>query len=246
MPSSVNPRRPRPTADPGRGSPSPPGSRRGYESPLRQRQAQQTRAAILDAAEQQFSAHGYVRTRLKDVAEQAGVSLATVKLAFGTKIDLLLGLWHRTLAGGTDDQAPVADRPWMRAALQADDPAAKLRQVAANSAMIKQRTAALARIITAAAAADDTAAELQAQMSREFYANQHSIIEDLHRRGQLHPELTVTQATDILFTLNNMQTYLLLVHERRWTPDHYQQWLTTTLQRELLLPDHENHSTRAT
>jgi AcrR family transcriptional regulator len=207
---------------------------RPYRSPLRERRAQETRAAILDAALRLFTAHGYVKTRLADVAAEAGVSLATVKLVFGTKTDLLLALWHRTLAGGVDDQVPVADRPWMRAVFEIADPAEKLRQVAGNTVMVRKRVAELARVFEAAAAVDEEIARLQSRMSREYYANQRGIIEDLDRGGHLRPGLSVAEATDILWSINGGRVYDLLVHERGWTPDRFERWLAGALRRELL------------
>jgi AcrR family transcriptional regulator len=207
---------------------------RPYNSPLRERRARETRAAILDAAARLFPAQGYVATRLADVAEAAGVSLATVKLVFGTKTELLLSLWHRTLADGVDDQVPVADRPWHRAIFDIEDPVGKLRQVANVATMVRTRVAALARVIETAAVVDEEIARLQARMSAEFLANQRGIIEHLHGAGLLRPGLTVEEATDILWTLNNTRVYFLLVHERGWSPDRYERWLADTLRRELL------------
>lgn len=207
---------------------------RSYNSPLREQRAQQTRKAILDAAERLFIADGYVRTRLPDVAAEAGVSLATVKLVFGTKTNLLLDLWHRTLAGGVDDQIPVADRDWSRKQYEIDDPVEKLRIAAANGVMVKQRIATLFQVIETAGVVDPEIAELWSRMGSEFYANVRRLVEDLRKRGQLRPGLSVGQATDVMWTLNHPRTYLLLVHERGWSPKRYQKWLAEAMERELL------------
>ena len=44
-----------------------------------------TREAILEAARERFAAHGYDRTRIRDVAEDAGVDAALVHYFFKTK-----------------------------------------------------------------------------------------------------------------------------------------------------------------
>ena len=209
---------------------------RTYVSPRREQQAQETRTAILDATSRLFLERGYVATRLADVAKEAGVSLATVKLAFGTKTELLLNLWHRTLAGGVDDRVPVAGREWARAAAEAVDPREKLRQTAKGSALIKPRIAPLLDIIETAAAADESLAAFWAGLTPEFYARQRAVVEDLERGGHLRPGLSVDDAADILWTLNGGKVYLSLVRDRGWSVERYEHWLSEALQRELLAP----------
>jgi AcrR family transcriptional regulator len=211
---------------------------RRYESPLRDRRAKETRKAILDAALSLFLGRGYVGTPLNQIAAEAGVSLATVKLVFGTKTDLLLALWHRTLAGGEDNPAPVIQRSWFQEVVDAHDPVTKLRLNARNSVMVKQRIASLLYIIETAAPTDPAIAELWSVMQREFHTTQGTIVEALHLAGHLRPELTVDEGTDILWTLNHPRTYLLLVNERGWTPERYERWLADATRRELL-PDQQ-------
>ena len=51
----------------------------------RKRDAEATRAAILDAAKAQFARSGYDRAALRDIAGEAGVDVALVKRYFGGK-----------------------------------------------------------------------------------------------------------------------------------------------------------------
>lgn len=50
----------------------------------------QTRDALLEAAEQLFSARGYVGVGTRDIAEHAGANLAAIKYHFGSKRELYL------------------------------------------------------------------------------------------------------------------------------------------------------------
>ena len=81
-----------------------------------------------------------------------------MKLVFGTKTELLLNLWHRTLAGGVDDRVPVAQRQWFPAEQEPTEPEAKLRRMAALSALVKKRIATLVGVIETAAPFDDAIA----------------------------------------------------------------------------------------
>jgi AcrR family transcriptional regulator len=87
--------------------------RRRYESPLREEHARRTRAAIVAAAGELFTARGYAATSLADVAAAAGVARPTVFAAFGSKPALLRQVLDQALAGD-DEPVPVAARPWFR------------------------------------------------------------------------------------------------------------------------------------
>src|SRR4051812_50230327 len=79
--------------------------RRRYDSPARRDRARRTRRAVLDAARELFVARGYAATSIRGVAAAAGVSVATVEQAFGTKRALLKEVVDVTRAG---DDEPVA------------------------------------------------------------------------------------------------------------------------------------------
>src|SRR5487761_1391737 len=64
--------------------------RRGYHSPGRQRQAEETRQRILAAGRALFARQGYAGTTLEAIAEQAGVSPKTVVAVFASKRGILV------------------------------------------------------------------------------------------------------------------------------------------------------------
>jgi AcrR family transcriptional regulator len=65
---------------------------RSYRSPLREEQAEQTRARILDAAVR-VMARGVASLSIPAIAREAGVSVPTVYRHFGSKEDLLAELY---------------------------------------------------------------------------------------------------------------------------------------------------------
>ncbi len=58
----------------------------------------------------------------------------------------------------------------------------------------------------------------------EYHAIQRAIVTSLDAKGALRPELDVDRASDILWTLNHPNMWQLLVVERGWTPEQYEQW----------------------
>ena len=89
--------------------------KRSYDSPRRRAQAAETRRQILEAAQRLFDQQGYAATTMAAIAAEAGVALKTVYVAFETKSGVLRALWHLLLRGD-EDNVPVAEREWYRAA----------------------------------------------------------------------------------------------------------------------------------
>jgi AcrR family transcriptional regulator len=217
-------------------------SRRRYDSPRRQAQAEATRRDILAAAQRLFEANGYPATTMAEIAKEAGVALKTVYLAFQTKSGLLRALWNLLLRGDESDR-PVAERDWYRAVLEEDDPERRLRLNARNSATGKQRISAILEVIRTAAAVDPDVATLWQRIQSDYYANQRAIVEQLHERAELKLGLGVREATDILWTINHPNTWQLLVVERGWTPDQYERWTGDLACAQLL--DHHSAASHA-
>ena len=207
--------------------------RRRYDSPRRRQQALQTRGAILDGAQRLFTERGYTATAMPAIADQAGVALKTVYLAFGTKAGVLHALWDVRL-GGDDQPIPIVDRPWYRRLLQADDPRALLRTAARQSRQTKDRAGEVMRIVRHAAVTDPAIADLWQRIETEFRTVLGGFAHRLEELGALAGGIDVTAATDILWTLNHPDTWYLLVHRCGWTADRYEQWVGDTLLTQLL------------
>lgn len=221
-------------------------SRRSYESPRRRAQADATRRDILAAAQRLFETNGYAATTMAEIAKEAGVALKTVYLAFQTKGGLLRALWNLLLRGDEADRS-VAERRWYLDMLEETDPERQLRLNARNSTSVKQRISAILEVIRSAAAIDADVGALWQRIQTDYHANQRAIVERLHERRQLRPRLGVERGTDILWTLNHPNTWQLLVVDRGWTPEQYEQWTGDLACAQLLRPSQptRNSSTSA-
>jgi AcrR family transcriptional regulator len=206
---------------------------RPYNSSRRREQAAATRRDILEAAQRLFERHGYAATTMAAIAAEAGVALKTVYLAFETKSGVLRALWNLLLRGD-EGEAPVAERSWYREVVDEQDPQRQLRLNARNSRAAKTRIAGVLKVIREAAPADPEIGALWGRIQTEFHANQRAIVERLAERRALTPGLSVDRATDILWTLNHPDVWQLLVGERGWTPDQYEEWFGDTACAQLL------------
>jgi AcrR family transcriptional regulator len=206
---------------------------RRYESPLRREQAAATRRRILGAAQELFERDGYAATSMAAIATAAGVSLKTVYLAFETKSGLLRALWHLLLRGDRD-AVPVREQDWYRAVLDEPDSQRQLRLNMRNSLMVKSRAGAMLEVIRDAASSDPDIGTLWARIQVEFHDNQRAVVQSIADKGALAPGLDVAGAADVLWALNHPTLYTLLVGERAWSPERYEQWLGDILCAQLL------------
>jgi AcrR family transcriptional regulator len=206
---------------------------RRYDSTRRRAQAAATRQEILDAAQRMFEERGYAATTIAAVAAEAKVAEKTVYVAFETKSGLLRALWNLRLRGDEAD-VRVGERPWYREVLEEPDAERQLRLTAFNSRLVKLRAAGLLEVIRTAAPSDPDIAALWSRIQTEFHANQLAIVETLAEKKALRPGLTVERGADILWTLNHPEVWHLLVRERGWSPEEYEQWLGDLASAELL------------
>ena len=90
-------------------------------------------------------------------------------------------------------------------------------------------------MIRSAAPSDPELGALWSRIQSDFYDNQRAIVESLHAQERACGRAsTSTRATDILWTLNHPDVWLLLVGERGWTPEQWEQWFGDTICAQLL------------
>jgi AcrR family transcriptional regulator len=169
------------------------------------------------------------------IATEAGVALKTVYVAFESKSGVLRALWHLRLRGDEED-LPVAEREWYRSILAEPDPERQLRLLAHNSRAVKLRIAVLIDVIRSAAPSDPDIKELWRRINGDFHAIQRAVVESLDGKHALRPGLDVDRATDVLWAINFSNLWQLLVGERHWPPEDYEQWTGDLACAELLGP----------
>ncbi len=191
------------------------------------------RGAIVAAARKLFLEAGYPATTIEAISNRSDVPPATIYRLFGSKLGILKALVDVSIAGD-DEPLPVLDRPTARALLAEPDPRKQLAGFARVCREINARTAPLNRILVSAAEAEPEAAALVGQYAAQRQQGQSHIARSLARAGVLRPNLRQRDAADIIHVLMSPEVYRLLVTERGWSPQRYEEWLKGILIEQLL------------
>jgi AcrR family transcriptional regulator len=194
----------------------------------RSERAEQTRRRILEAATALFDSRGFAATTMEAIAERADVAVETVYSRFRSKANLLDAILEPAIVGVTDGR-DLFDLPEVAQVRQCPDQRAQIRMLARFSRGILERTAVAHRILRSAAAADAAAADLQRADTARRGHGQRLYIDMLCSNGPLREGLTPDDAAATYSALSNPNTYALLVGERQWTADKFEQWLGDSL-----------------
>lgn len=207
---------------------STPGRPRRYHSPARQKQADETRTRIVDAARTLLIESGYEATTIDGIARAAGVSSQTVYAAFGSKKGIVAELLARVRFGPGYTDAVAR-------ALAAEDPRDRLRFAAAIARQIYEAERAEFDVIRGAGAPSPELSSLLRDQDDRRRDNQAPIVRLLEEASLLGVD--AKEATDVLWMLTSRDVFRMMVVERGWTTAKYEEWLARTLERSLLAPE---------
>ena len=207
--------------------------KRPYRSSLREAQAAATQLAIVTAASRLFVERGYVATSIEAIAEEAGVSRATVFTSVGGKPVLLKKAYDIALVGDAE-AVPLAERVGSRSIRAEPDVERYLERYAGLMTEIGGRLAAIYEAVRGAASADPEVRDVFERIQTERRIGAAHVIGDVMAKGRLRDGLDPETAADIMWVLNDPGLYFLLVHHRGWTPGRFRSWLAETMETQLL------------
>jgi len=205
-----------------------PVKRRPYDSSRRQEQARQSRARVLAAARARFLTDGYVATALPTVAADAGVSVESIYKAFRNKAGVLKAVFDVAVAGD-DEPVAIVDRDWVAAINAEPDVRQKLRMYSDHLVRTMPRTAPVSLLARAAATLDADVAAVWRQLEGERLVGMTAFATHLVGTGRLRSGLGVEEVRDVLWSMNSVSIYELLVIERGWDADRYGGFVAGTL-----------------
>jgi TetR/AcrR family transcriptional regulator, regulator of autoinduction and epiphytic fitness len=199
----------------------------------RQARTRLARRAVVEAARALFLERGYPATTIEAISDRSDVPSATVYRLFSSKLGILKALLDVSI-GGDDDAVAVLDRPRTRAAAAGADAATRLAGFVHIAVEVNRRTLPIYRILVSAAGSDPDASALLADLTRQRDEGQGHLARSLARAGDLRDDLSARDAADVVHALMSPDLYQLLVADRGWSPERYEQWLLEMLVDQLL------------
>jgi AcrR family transcriptional regulator len=204
---------------------------RTYDSSSRRSASLERRSRILVAAREVFLEQGYVGATMAAIAKRATVAVDTVYELVGRK-PALFRLLIETAISGEDQAVPAEEREYVQR-MRAEPTAGGALEVYARALpVIHARLAPLVAVLQAAAAAEPELASLWHEIAERRATNMRRFATELATKGQLL--VSVERTADVVWATNSPELYLLLVHQRGWTPSEYGDWLADTWRRLLL------------
>lgn len=187
-----------------------------YHSPLRERQAAQTRRSIIDAALELFSTHGWSATTLPMIAERAGVSVDTIYAVFHTKVALLMAVVEVAIVGD-EDEAAMADRPDFAELGRGRRPE-RLRTGVRYTMAVYERSVPVLAALQEAAASDEVARARYLRYDEDRRALVAAGMELILRRPP------TDELVDAVAALVSPDVYTYLLTVRGWSAPQVEDW----------------------
>ena len=200
--------------------------KRVYDSPARQRQADETRERIANAARRLLEKTGYAGMTISAVAKAAGVAVPTVYAIFGSKKGIVSELLDAARFG-------EAYQALFAQVMKLTDPLERLAFAPRFARQIYEAEVPVENLLRGAGMLAPELAAVEQERDFQRYDHQAMQIDGLQRAKLLRAGLSREAARDVLWSLTSRELYRMLVRERGWSGDQYEQWLKDVIRREL-------------
>lgn len=173
-----------------------------------------TRGALLAAARSLLEERGFAELSMAAVAERAGVTRRAVYLHFGSRSDLVRGLfeWVAQTEGLTASLERVGSAP---------DAVSALDEWARHEATYHVRILGVARALEQVGRDDPDAVVWRQRIMERQLADCRYLAERLANEQRLAPGWSVDSASDMLWALTATEPLERLLVDRAWPPESY-------------------------
>jgi AcrR family transcriptional regulator len=205
-------------------------SKRAYNSEVRTQAAEDTRRRILAAAKSLFSHRGIDAVTIAEIGDTAEVAASTVYAIYKSKEGILRALMEQSLFG---DRFRAAEKLFAGVT----DPVRLIELTSHVARAIYESESSALGLLRHASGFSPALRSIEQEFERMRYDMQRQRLQMLFDAGRAREGLALEEARQIMWMYTSREVYRLLVHDSRWTPHQYQQWLGRTLLEALVRPD---------
>ena len=191
---------------------------RTYNSPARQRQADETRRRIVASTRKLLMKKGFAGTTIEQIARDADVSMPTVYSVFGSKEGIVAEILNAARFG-------VEYEMLTSRVHETKSGRERLRAVAAIARQVYESERAEIDLLRGAGVVSPELAASENEAQERRFAGQVKNAQALHASGELRADLDRRAAAEILWALTSRDFYRMLVVERGWSAKRYETWL---------------------
>lgn len=206
--------------------------KRVYRSEARDAQSVQTRGRILATARELFRREGFEGVTIAQLAKAAEVSASMVYTLFQSKRGLLRAIM--------DEAFPPEE--WQRLVEQVtleSSAEGRLRLAAKIARCLYDAEREQIDAFRDAVILAPEFKELEKEREKRRYARQEESMRWMEQTGVLAKGLTLSTARDIAWALTGRDLYRMLVIERGWSSDAYEEYLGRLLVEALICKEKE-------
>lgn len=203
--------------------------KRTYHSESRLAQSQETRSRILASAKKLFESRGFEKVTIEEIAQRAKISAATIYSIFLSKRGILLALMDNALS-------PEQHASLVEQGKNEKSPRKRLEIAARISRQLYDAEKMQLNFLRGALILDPVFKELEIERERRRYTRQEETIKMMAKEKVFNKNLPLSKIRDILWAFTGRDIYRMLVLERGWSSDEYEEWLGKSLIQTLLAP----------
>ncbi|MGE0009609.1 MAG: TetR/AcrR family transcriptional regulator [Candidatus Babeliales bacterium] len=178
-------------------------------------------------AQKLFESKGFTKVTIEQIAQKAEVSAPSIYAIFKSKTGILRELIDTALPS-TEREALI------HRAKTEQSPKERLRITAAITRQLYDAERTQIGLLQNAAILDPVFKKLEHEREQRRYKRLEESMNIMAQEKGFAKDLTTSQAHDILWAFTGRDLYRMLVIERGWTSDDYEEWLTETLIKTLM------------
>lgn len=203
--------------------------KRAYNSANRQAKAEKTKDRILARAKALFDTKGFEAVTIDEIAIKAEVSTPTVYALFQSKSGVLKALIDVALA--PKQYESLVQKIEIEKSLSK-----RLELTAMLSRQLYDAEKEQLGLFRDVSILNPEFKKLEVERERRRYKRQEESLKRFAKKTTLPNGLNISQSKDVLWALTGRDFYRMLVIERGWSSDEYEQWLADILVRVLCKP----------